>query len=119
MPIPIDYPHDLLPAPLIGKQRSVQQKYDTRENFDGKMLTRKKRDSSRVYFDVSVFIPYGKSQLMALLLEGVDDVDAKNIVSYASWVFTQEKVDSLPKKDQLTGYEKRALLAFARAVIRK
>lgn len=73
MPIPIDYPHDLLPAPLIGKQRSVQQTYDTRENFDGKMLTRKKRDSSTVYFNVSFLVPYEKSQLMALWLEGVDD----------------------------------------------
>ena len=53
MPIPIDYPHDILPAPLVGKQRSVQQKYDTRDNFDGKMLPRKKRNSSTVYFNVS------------------------------------------------------------------
>lgn len=73
MPIPIDYPHDLLPAPLVGKQRSVQQTYDTRENFDGKMLTRKNRDSSTVYFDVSFLVPYEKTVLMALWLEGVDD----------------------------------------------
>jgi len=72
MPIPIDYPHDILPAPLIGKQRSVQQKYDARDNFDGKMLTRKKRDSSTVYFNVSFLMPYEKTQLMALWLEGVD-----------------------------------------------
>ena len=73
MPIPIDYPHDILPAPLIGKQRSVQQKNDNRDNFDGKMLTRKKRDSSTVYFNVSFLIPYEKTQLMALWLEGVDE----------------------------------------------
>ena len=72
MPIPIDYPHDILPAPLIGKQRSVQQKYDTRNNFDGKMLPRKKRDRSTVYFNVSFLIPYEKTQLMALWLEGVN-----------------------------------------------
>lgn len=73
MPIPIDYPHDILPAPLVGKQRTEQQKYDARENFDGKMLTRKKRDSSTVYFNVSFLVPYEQSQLMALWLEGVDD----------------------------------------------
>ena len=73
MPIPIDYPHDILPAPLVGKQRSVQQKNDNRDNFDGKMLTRKKRNSSTVYFNVSFLIPYEKTQLMALWLEGVDE----------------------------------------------
>ena len=73
MPIPIDYPHDILPAPLVGKQRTEQQKYDARENFDGKMLTRKKRDSSTVYFNVSFLVTYEQSQLMALWLEGVDD----------------------------------------------
>lgn len=73
MPIPIDYPHDILPAPLVGKQRSVQQKYDTRDNFDGKMLPRKKRNSSTVYFNVSFLIPYEKTQLMALWLDGVDE----------------------------------------------
>ena len=36
------------------------------------MLTRRKRDSSTVYFDVSFLVPYEKSQLMALWLEGVD-----------------------------------------------
>ena len=73
MPIPIDYPHEYLPAPSVGKQREVQQKGDPRDNFDGKMLWRKKRNSSTVYFEVSFLVPYEQSQLMALWLEGVDN----------------------------------------------
>lgn len=72
MPIPTDYPHDLLPAPLIGKQRSVKQKYDTRENFDGINIVRPLHDFSTVYFDVSFLVPTNKKELFALWLTKVD-----------------------------------------------
>ncbi|QDP48168.1 MAG: hypothetical protein Unbinned6437contig1000_22 [Prokaryotic dsDNA virus sp.] len=72
MAIPTDYPHGILPDPLIGKQRSVMQKFDTRENFDGKSIVRPKRDFSTVYFDVSFLIAESKKQLFALWLTKVD-----------------------------------------------
>jgi hypothetical protein len=72
MPIPYDFPHELLGAPLIGKQRQTQQKYDTRRNFDGKSLKRKKRGTSTVYFEVQFLVPAAKLPLMALWLETKD-----------------------------------------------
>ena len=72
MAIPTDYPHGILPDPLIGKQRSVMQKFENRENFDGKSIVRPKRDFSTVYFDVSFLITESQKQLFALWLTKVD-----------------------------------------------
>lgn len=69
MPIPYDFPHDLLGAPLVGKQREEMQLYDVRQNFDGKPLIRQVRDNSTVYFDISFWVPTIKLPLMALWLE--------------------------------------------------
>lgn len=69
MPIPTDFPHDLLGAPLLGKKRDTMQLYDTRQNFDGKNLNRQVRDNSTVYFDISFLVPTIKLPLMAMWLE--------------------------------------------------
>ena len=52
-----------------------------------------------------------------LLIGGLPDSLVKNCVSYAGIVFTQEKVSSLKAADQLTNYEKRALLNLARETL--
>lgn len=72
MAIPTNYPHGILPAPLIGKQRSVMQKFDTRQNFDGKSIIRPKRDFSTVYFDISFLVVESKKALFALWLTKVN-----------------------------------------------
>lgn len=72
MAIPTDYPHGILPEPLLGKQRSVMQKYDVRENFDGEAMVRPKRDFSTVYFDLSFKVHTNKKPLFALWLTKVD-----------------------------------------------
>lgn len=72
MAIPTDYPHGILPEPLIGKQRNVMQKFDTRQNFDGVDIVRPLHDYSTVYFDVSFLVPVNKKPLFALWLTKVD-----------------------------------------------
>jgi len=48
------------------------------------------------------------------LFGDLPDSDAKNSVSYAGLVFTNQPLGILPAHDQLTSYEKRALLTLAR-----
>ena len=79
MPIPNDFPQDLLGAPLVGKQRQQTQLYDVRSNFDGKALIRQKLDFSTVYFDVSFLVPAAKLPLMALWLETKQNGETFNI----------------------------------------
>lgn len=79
MAIPNDFPSDLLGAPLIGKQRQEKQLYDVTDNFDGRMLTRKKLDSSTVYFDVSFLVPKTKLPLMAMWLDTKKNGETFNI----------------------------------------
>lgn len=68
MPIPQDFPHDLLGAPLIGKSREQIQLFEPRQNFDGKNLNRQIRDNSTVYFNISFWVPKSKLILMDLWL---------------------------------------------------
>lgn len=77
--IPVDFPHDLLGAPLIGKRRVTQQRYSVRRNFDGKTTKRKERDNSTVYFTVSFWVPTAKTPLMALWLETKEQGETFNI----------------------------------------
>lgn len=51
---------------------------------------------------------------VARLLGNVPDADAQNTVSYVSMIFTEQNLESLMLKNQLTGYEKKALLKAAR-----
>lgn len=71
MTIPVDFPHEKLGYLLVGKQRELMQNYDTSENFDGRMLTRGVRDSSTVYFDVSIKVLQANSIIMAIWLDRV------------------------------------------------
>lgn len=70
---PIDFPHDKLGYVLSGKQREQIQKYDTRDTFDGRMLTRGVRDSSTVYFDVDIKVMQSKSLFFAIWLRSVSN----------------------------------------------
>ena len=49
-----------------------------------------------------------------ILLKNVDDDLAKSGVSYLGLIFTNQKLEDLDKKDQLTDFEKKALLISSR-----
>jgi MEMO1 family protein len=53
----------------------------------------------------------------ALLIGNIPDVEIQNSVSYAGIVFTQQKISKLKKENQLTGYEKKALLKLSREAV--
>lgn len=59
----------------------------------------------------------GQSIVVNKLFQDVPDNEMRTSVSYVGMVFTKQSYASLEKKDVLTGYEKRALLALARASI--
>lgn len=73
MAIPIDYPSDKLPAPLVGKQREQLQNYDVRDDFDGNAVTRLVRRNSPVYFDVRFTLNRWQANVFKIWLEGVSD----------------------------------------------
>jgi AmmeMemoRadiSam system protein B/AmmeMemoRadiSam system protein A len=52
------------------------------------------------------------------LIGSVPDVDAQNCVSYGGLIFTNEPLASRSPEEQLTGYEKKALLTLAREVLK-
>lgn len=70
--VPIDFPHDLLGQPLIGKSREEIQLFSSRQNFDGKNLNRQERDNSTVYFSLSFWVPTKNLILMKLWLDKVN-----------------------------------------------
>jgi len=51
------------------------------------------------------------------LFSDILDNETQGSVSYAGIVFTEQKLNTLEKENQLTGYEKRSLLSFARRTI--
>ena len=56
----------------------------------------------------------GETEKGELLLKNINDDLAKNSVSYLGLVFTDQKLQDLKQEDQLTGFEKKALLISAR-----
>jgi len=51
------------------------------------------------------------------LTGNVEDSQARSSVSYIGTVFTTQNLSKLKKENQLTGYEKRALLGLARSMV--
>ncbi|MBD3231619.1 AmmeMemoRadiSam system protein B [Candidatus Dependentiae bacterium] len=57
-------------------------------------------------------------QKSEILLKNIDDNEFKNSVSYLSLIFTTEKLKDLEKQNQLTDFEKQALLTCARDTLK-
>ncbi|MFH1831249.1 MAG: AmmeMemoRadiSam system protein B [bacterium] len=51
------------------------------------------------------------------LLTDVQDIDARNSVSYLGIIFTAQNLAQLSKENQLTGFEKKEMLKLARTVV--
>ena len=79
MPIPTNYPSDVLPAPRVGKSRTETQNYDSRQNFDGEFIYRPVRDFSTVYYEVSFYIPTNKLPLFRLWLNKTKNAEEFDI----------------------------------------